>query len=212
MKILIVDDHAVVREGYNSLLSSMLDHCEVIEAESGEQSCTLYTQHRPDLVIMDVNLSGISGIEATRRILQKDNDAKILFFSMFFETPLVKQALDTGASGYITKSCSPDILLDAVKKVLQGQIYVEHDIAIKLALTRPGQVDHRFHDLTQREFEIFVMLARGLAAKAISESLCISTKTISNYNASIKNKLGIETTAELVHLAIETGVIRLGRN
>ncbi len=210
MKILIVDDHAVVRQGYASLLSTMLSPCKVKEAGNGDQAYSMCQEEAPDVLIMDVNMSGISGIEAARRILQRFPDINILFFSMYDEVPVVTQAIDTGARGYITKSCTPDILVEAVKKVAAGQFYVEHELAMRLAVSRPEQSDHRLRDMTQREFEIFVMLARGLSVKDISDELCISNKTVSNYTAILKSKLNIGSTAELVHLAIETGLVKVG--
>lgn len=211
MRILITDDHAVVRQGYTSLLRVLLPSCEVVEAGSGEQAVSTCQNEEIDLVIMDVNLPGISGIEAARRILVRNDEIKILFFSMYMELPLVKQALDAGAHGYVTKSSAPDVLIDAVNRVSQGQIYVEHELAMKLAMNRTEQVDQRLRDMTQREFEVFVMLARGLSVKLIAERLCISSKTVSNYTANLKSKLQVTSTAELVHLAIETGIIQLGR-
>ncbi|MAC47339.1 response regulator [Oceanospirillum beijerinckii] len=210
MKILITDDHAVVRQGYASLLSAMLAPCEVLEAENGDKACALCQSDRPDVVIMDVNMKGISGIEATRRILQRNPDIKILFFSMYDEIPVVTQALEAGAKGYITKNCTPEILIEAVNKVSNGQLYVEHELAMRLAVTRPEQKDKRLKEMTQREFEIFVMLAQGNNVKEISEQLCISSKTVSNYTAILKSKLNIDSIAELVHLAIETGLIKVG--
>ncbi|MCP4595831.1 response regulator transcription factor [Neptuniibacter sp.] len=210
MKILIVDDHAVVRQGYASLLATVLSPCEVKEAGNGDQAYSMCQEETPDVLIMDVNMSGISGIEAARRILQRFPDINILFFSMYDEVPVVTQALDTGARGYITKSCTPDILIEAVKKVATGQLYVEHELAMRLAVSRPEQSDQRLRDMTQREFEIFVMLARGLSVKDISDELCISNKTVSNYTAILKSKLNIGSTAELVHLAIETGLVKVG--
>lgn len=210
MKILIVDDHAVVRQGYSSLLSAMLTPCEVLEAASGDQACQLCQSEPPDLVIMDVNMQGISGIEATRRILQRNSDIRVLFFSMYDEIPVVTQALEAGAKGYITKSCTPDILIEAVTKVAAGQLYVEHELAMRLAVTRPEQKDTRLKEMTQREFEIFVMLAQGSNVKEISEQLCISSKTVSNYTAILKSKLNIGSVAELVHVAIEAGLVKVG--
>ncbi|MBV0931876.1 response regulator transcription factor [Marinobacterium weihaiense] len=210
MKILLTDDHAVVRQGYASLLAAMLESCEIVEASNGWDSVTLWQQHRPDAVILDINLPDISGMEAARRILQRDPEARILFFSMYDELPMVQQALDTGALGYITKSSSPEVLLEAVRKVLAGQPYVEHDLATRLAMQRNGGLDPRLDGMTQREFEIFVMLARGLTPKSIAEQLCISVKTVSNHSALLKNKLQVASTAELVHLAIQCGVLKLG--
>ncbi len=209
MKILITDDHAVVRQGYAALLEAMLPECEIIEANSGEQALSLFNEYAPELIIMDINLPGISGIETARRIRLKTTQARILFFSMYMETPLVKQALESG-SGYITKSCSPNVLLEAVNRVMQGHLYVEHELAIKLALNRPEQTDQRLREMTQRELEVFVMLARGMSSKQVADSLCISHKTVSNYTANLKSKLRVSSTAELVHLAIETGIIKLG--
>lgn len=210
MNILIVDDHAVVRQGYASLLSAMLSPCVVREAGNGDQAYSMCQEDAPQVMIMDVNMSGISGIEAARRILQSFPDVNVLFFSMYDEVPVVTQALDTGARGYITKSCTPEILIEAVKKVSTGRLYVEHELAMRLAVCRPEQKDQRLRDMTQREFEIFVMLAQGLSVKEISEELCISSKTVSNYTAILKSKLNMTSTAELVHLAIETGLVKVG--
>ncbi|MBE9397918.1 response regulator transcription factor [Pontibacterium sp. N1Y112] len=211
MKILITDDHAVVRQGYASLLSVMLDPCEVFEAESGEEACMRCVAHQPDMMILDINLPGISGIETARRILKRDPDARILFFSMYDEMPMVQQALDCGALGYITKSSSPEVLIEAVRNVAVGQIYVEHALAMRLAMRQQPKTvsDQRLQDMTQREFEVFVMLARGFSVKAVAEQLSISAKTVSNYTAMLKSKLEVDSTTELVHLAIETGVIKV---
>lgn len=210
MKILITDDHSVVRQGYASLLSTMLEGCEIFEATSGEEALEQYQKTNPDLVIMDINLPGISGIEAASRIIQADEDAKVLFFSMFDEAPVVKQALDTGAMGYITKSGSPDTLLDAVKKISEGQIFIEYSLVMKLALNAQDVSDSRLRELTQREFEVFVMLARGESNQSIADTLSISIKTVSNYVTTLKSKLSLSSTAEIVHLAIDAGLIKIG--
>lgn len=210
MNILIVDDHAVVRQGYASLLAQVLSPCVVREAGNGDQAYSMCQEDAPQVMIMDVNMSGISGIEAARRILQRFPGVNVLFFSMYDEVPVVTQALNTGARGYITKSCTPEILIEAVKKVSTGQLYVEHELAMRLAVSRPEQKDQRLRDMTQREFEIFIMLARGLSVKEISEELCISSKTVSNYTAILKSKLNMTSTAELVHLAIEAGLVKVG--
>lgn len=210
MKILLTDDHAVVRQGYASLLAAMLDTCEIIEAASGRECLNLWQQHQPDALILDINLPDISGIETGKRILQRDAGARILFFSMYDELPMVQQALDAGALGYITKSSSPEVLLEAVRKVLHGKPYVEHELATRLAMQRNTGMDPRLDGMTQREFEIFVMLARGLTPKLIAEQLCISVKTVSNHSTLLKNKLQVSSTAELVHLAIQCGLLKLG--
>ena len=210
MKIVIADDHAVVRQGYACLLSTIFAPCTVLEADSGAEAYELCLSEQPDVVIMDINMHGISGIETAQQILQQLPDMKILFFSMYDETQVVSQALDAGARGYITKSCTPEVLLEAVRKVMAGQLYVEHELAMRLAVSRPAQQDKRLKDMTQREFEIFIMLAEGCNARDISRKLSISSKTVSNYTAILKSKLNIASTAELVHLAIDAGLIKVG--
>lgn len=210
MKILLTDDHAVVRQGYASLLAAMLDECEIIEASCGWDCLSLWQQHQPDALVLDINLPDISGIETANRILQRDRNARILFFSMYDELPMVQQALEAGALGYITKSSNPEVLLEAVRKVLAGQPYVEHDLATRLAMQRKTGMDPRLEGMTQREFEIFVMLARGLTPRHIAEQLCISVKTVSNHSTLLKNKLQVSSTAELVHVAIQCGLLKLG--
>lgn len=211
MKILITDDHAVVRQGYASLLSVMLDPCELVEASSGEEACRLAVEQDFDVMILDINLPGISGIEAACRIVRRDPLAKVLFFSMYDEIPMVQQALDAGGLGYITKSSPPEVLVEAVQKVAVGRLYVEHELAMRLAMERFSQkeVDGRLGSMTQREFEVFVMLSKGCSSRLIAERLCISAKTVSNYTSVLKSKMQVASTAELVHLAIETGVLKV---
>ncbi|RVU31151.1 response regulator transcription factor [Neptunomonas marina] len=210
MKILITDDHSVVRQGYASVLPTVISPCEILEASSGEQAAQLYTEHRPDLVIMDINLPGISGIEAATRILEADREARIMFFSMYDEALMVKQALDAGAMGYITKSGSSKTLLEAVTKISRGEIFIEYDLVMKLALNNQSVTEGLLRELTLREFEVFVMLARGQNNQVISDTLGLNIKTVSNYVTTIKSKLDASSTAELVHIAIDAGVVKLG--
>jgi two-component system invasion response regulator UvrY len=209
MKILLIDDHAVVRQGYASLLSAMLDTCHILEASTGSEGFSLWQQHTPDLIILDIHLPDLTGLEIGRRILERDASTRILFFSMYDELPMVQQALDVGALGYMSKSGSPRVLLEAVTRVMQGKPYVEHELAMRLAMHRP--IDERgLSDVTPREFEIFVMLAKGLPSKTIAEHLCVSVKTVANHTALLKSKLQVTSTAQFVHLAIQFGVIKLG--
>ncbi|HBM10309.1 DNA-binding response regulator [Pseudomonas sp. Choline-3u-10] len=212
MKILLVDDHAVVRQGYAALLRVLLPDVQVIEACDGEEALARTLEVAPSLVIMDVGLPGISGVETTRRLLQRLPQLRVLFFSMHDELPLVRQALDAGASGYITKSSSPEVLLDAVRRTLAGHAYIEQTLATQLARNpvAANAQDPRLQGMTQREFEIFVMLAKGTPARLIAERLCISGKTVSNYLTLLKSKLQVSSHAELVHLAIDTGIVRVG--
>lgn len=210
MHILIVDDHAVVRQGYASLLATLLDDVSVSEAASGEEAVQQVARGCPDLLILDVGLPGISGLETARRLLARHAGLRVLFFSMHDELPVVRKALETGASGYLTKSAAPQVLLEAVRKVLAGQTYIEHGLATALACAGDDQ-DPRLRGMTQRELEIFVMLARGVGVRQIADKLCISAKTVSNYQTLLKNKLRVGSQSELVHLAIDTGLLRVGQ-
>jgi DNA-binding NarL/FixJ family response regulator len=210
MHILIVDDHAVVRQGYASLLAGLLEGVRVSEAASGEEALQQVAQQCPDLLILDVGLPGISGLETARRLLARELPLRVLFFSMHDELPMVRKALEAGASGYLTKSAPPQVLLEAVRRVLAGHVYIEHELATALARGGQQAQDPRLQGMTQRELEIFVMLARGDSPRLIAETLCISPKTVSNYQTLVKNKLQVETQGELVHLAIDTGVLRVG--
>lgn len=212
MKILLVDDHFVVRDGVAALLRGLIPEVEVSEAIDGESALEAVQRSVPSLVILDIGLPGISGLEVTRRLRQRLPQLRVLFFSMHDELPLVRQALDAGAIGYLTKNSSPEVLVEAVKRTAAGHAYIEQQLATQLACNPASSdgLDPRLRELTQREFEIFVMLARGLPPRQIAEKLCISAKTLSNYQTLVKNKLQISSQAELVHLAIDSGVVRVG--
>ncbi|HIL22451.1 MAG TPA: response regulator transcription factor [Alcanivorax sp.] len=210
MNILLVDDHAIVRQGYTSLLAMTFSQAQIREATSGEEAISAAQQRVPDLVVLDIGLPGISGIETARRLLLRWPSLRILFFSMHDELPLVRQALAAGALGYITKGAAPDVLLEAVRRCLGGQRYIEQELATQLACAgTDGTLDPRLKCMTQREFEIFVMLAKGNPPKRIASQLCISSKTVSNNLTVLKQKLNVSSLTELVHLAIDTGVIRV---
>ncbi|MCY1279819.1 Transcriptional activator protein ExaE [compost metagenome] len=211
MKVLLVDDHAVVRLGCAGLLRAALPEVEIAEAASGEEALVQVQACIPGLVLMDIDLPGISGLEATRRLRQRLPQLRVLFFSQHDSLPLVRQSLDAGGSGYVTKSAAPEVLVEAVRRVLAGQPYIEQPLATRLACQRPGDhgSDPRLSGMTPREMEVFIMLAHGVAVRQIAERLCLSGKTVSNHMTLLKNKLGIDSLAGLVHLAIETGVLRV---
>ncbi|WDM57322.1 response regulator transcription factor [Pseudomonas sp. NEEL19] len=210
MNIVLVDDHAVVRQGYASLLRAVMPDIQVREAASGEEALALVHEQVPNLVVMDFGLPGISGLEATRRLRQRLPQLRVLFFSMHDELPLVRQALEAGASGYLTKNSAPEVLIEAVQRVLAGHAYIEQPLATQLACTTPhNESDPRLQRMTQRELEIFVMLAKGTPARLIAEQLCISGKTVSNHLTLLKSKLQVSSHAELVHLGIDLGLVRV---
>ena len=210
MKILLVDDHPMIRKGCAALLSSAIQNLTVVECSSGEQALTLAASELPQLVILDISLPGISGIETSRKLQQRLPQLPILFHSMHQELSLVRQALDSGASGFLTKQCAPDLLIEAVRRVASGYLYIEPNLATRLAYYKPtaNESDPRLESMTPREVEVFMMLANGNSNQKIAESLCISDKTVSNYLTLLKQKLQVKSHVELVYLAIDMGVVR----
>lgn len=208
IRILLVDDHAVVRAGYRLLLQQS-ERIEIIaEAETGEQACKLFTELNPDLALMDISLPGMGGLEAIRRIMRRDADAKVLVFSMYEDPVFVDQAVRAGAKGYLTKNSAPELLLTAIEEIAAGGMYLDRDIAQRLAFQKARDETGPFSGLSTREFEIFCLLAEGLNAAEIAQRLSIGYKTAANYSAQIKNKLQVRTAAELVRLAIRHNIVQ----
>jgi len=211
MTVMLVDDHAVVRAGYRLLLSQS-DGIDVLcEAETGEEACQLYLECQPRVVVMDLNLPGIGGLAATRRILARDPSAKVLIFSMYDEIVYVNRALEAGAKGYITKSCAPDLLVEAVMRIGRNETMVEPDLAQRLVMQRFSKEEDTsslLNVLSAREFDVFCLLARGYSTREAADELKLSFKTVSNYASLIKDKLNVQTIAELVLLAYQHGIIQ----
>ena len=203
-RLVVVDDEPNIRE----LLATSLRFAgfEVHAAADGQSALKLVRDVDPDLVVLDVMLPDMDGFTVTRRLREWSRTPVIVLSARGQEGDKI-QALDAGAAGYITKSSSPEVLLEAVRRILAGHLYIEQPLATQLACRQSE--DPRLRGITQREFEIFVMLARGLPAREIAERLCISGKTVSNYLTLLKSKLQVESQAELVHLAIDTGVLRV---
>lgn len=208
MRILLVDDHAVVRAGFKTLLENQGDMSVIAEAESGGAACRQFIEHAPDVVIMDLSMPGVGGIEAIRRIVSRQSDARVLVFSMHEDTLFVEQALQAGARGYIGKSSAPVVLVEAVREIANGNIYIDPDIAQRLALQKTKGTDSPFQALTTREFEIVCLLAEGLSVNAIANRLALSYKTVANYATQIKSKMEVNTTSELTRLAIRHGLVK----
>ena len=207
VRVLLVDDHAVVRAGYRLLLQNAPEIEVVAEADSGELACRLFAEQAPDVVIMDLTLPGIGGLEAIRRIMQRDPNARVLVFSMHEDTMFVEHALAAGARGYVTKSSAPQVLVAAVKQVAAGGRPLAGDIAQRLAFDRVRGRDTPLMELSTREFEIFCLLAEGLNSGDIAKRLSLSQKTVANYGTQLKSKLNVGSVAELTRLAIRHGII-----
>jgi two-component system invasion response regulator UvrY len=207
IRILLVDDHAVVRAGYRLLLQNSEDVEIIAETSNGESACRLYAELYPDVVVMDLSLPGMSGLEAIRRIIARDHKARVLVFSMHDDMIFVDQAINAGAKGYITKNSAPHVLIDAIKEIATGKTYLEEEAAQHLAYRKLRGEDSPFSMLSTREFEIFCYLAEGLNTNEIAERLSLSYKTIANYSTQIKNKLNVNSVADLTRLAIRHGVV-----
>jgi two-component system, NarL family, invasion response regulator UvrY len=201
MKLLIVDDHTVVREGLRRLLSAFLN-IVIIEAAGSREAITLFRAEKPDLVLLDINLPGFGGLDLLRRLLALNADARVLMFSMHVNPIYVARALEAGARGYVSKGAKAEELVEAVRVVAGGGRYLEHDIASELALNLMSPGEHT-KDLSARELDIMRLLAQGKSLNTISEDLGISYKTVANACTAIKQKMMVETTGELIRIAVE---------
>ena len=202
MKILMADDHAVVRQGYLSLLSALIDDVEVIEAGSGTDAVLLFIQQQPDVVVLDINMPDMSGIEACRQIRNRDPGARVLMFSMYEEPAMIREALAAGASGYLSKSSSPDLMVRAVASVAAGESFIDPAVEQRLSpLAGPvvaADSASVLHGLPAREREIADRLLEGKSNQIIAEELGISSKTVANRATVIRQKFGVASTVELV--------------
>jgi two-component system, NarL family, invasion response regulator UvrY len=201
LKILLVDDHSVVRAGVRRLLES-IQGTEILEAQTGHETLSLFRSKEPDLVLLDLNMEGVGGLELLRRLLLEDKRARVVVFTMHSEPIYAARALKLGAKGYVTKSASADELVAAVKQVADGGHYIEAELASKLAI---GQFDGEdpLHQLSTREVEILRLLGDGKSLTAIAETLGVSYKTVANTCSLIKNKLGLQRTADLIRVSLE---------
>ena len=202
MKILLVDDHAIVRDGLRRLLLASFPH-EIYEAADGEEALATLREQPIGLVILDLNLPGLGGVELLRRIVPIRPRARVLVFSMHAEPLYVSRALESGAAGYISKNIAPDELLTAVQRVAAGGRYIEQEIAQNLAF---GPGAQPIGQLTARELEIMRLLGQGRSLAEIADTIGLGYKTVANTLTQMKAKLGVARTADLVRMAVETGV------
>lgn len=203
IKVILVDDHAVVRAGFRMLLLAHESIDVIAEAQRGEQVLHLYQELHPDIIVMDLSMPGLGGLETIRRIRLRDDTAKILVFSVHNEQVFVQRALDSGAKAYISKNSAPEILPEAIQRVAAGEFYIEQGLLkTPLGEVSQRQFQNNIDDLSPREFDIFLLLAKGLTVHKIAEQLSISYKTVANYSTAIKKKLQVNSLAELPHIAL----------
>lgn len=204
MKILIVDDHAIVRDGLRRMLEVLSD-TSVIEAANGRDALTVARAERPDLIILDLNLPGLGGLELINRLMLDDRARRILVLSMHAEPLYAVRALEAGATGYLSKNASPDELIEAVRRVSTGGRYVEADIAQAIAV-QGVDAGEPMGRLSARDLEILRLLAAGASLAEIADALGVGYKTVANTCSQIKTKLGLARTADLVRFSVERGV------
>jgi DNA-binding NarL/FixJ family response regulator len=201
ISVLLVDDHAIVREGYRRLLQGESAFHIVGEAGDGIEACERALALAPDVVVMDIALPGISGIEATRRMLRQRATLRVVMFSMYDDAIYATRALEAGALGYLSKASAPEVLMQAIYAVSRGERYVSPDVATNIARAteQPGRSE--LGALTPREFEVLRLLVQGETVRSIGEKLGVSEKTIANHQSAIREKLGARNSLQLSRLA-----------
>ena len=207
VSVLLVDDHEVVRAGYRRLFENTEDIEVIDEATDGEQAYQLYLEHRPGVVVMDLTMPGIGGLDACRRILARDCNARILVFSVHENEIFLNRALDQGVLGYISKRNASRVMIEAVRRVARGELFIGQEMMPFLVKRKDSQDSQRIAGLSPREFEIFRLRADGKSVNEIADLLNLSPKTVGHHNTSVKQKLAVGNDAELTRLAIRLGVI-----
>jgi two-component system invasion response regulator UvrY len=207
INVMLVDDHAVVRMGFKMLLELDADIKVVAEAESGEQSIQRYMEFKPTVVVMDITMPGIGGLEAIERILAKDSSAKILVLSAHEDSVHPKRVLNAGAMGYLTKRSAAEEMIKAIRMVASGKKYLEASVAQQMAIQQLSGDQNPVDVLSPREFEVFMALARGKTTNEIAETLFLSPRTVGTHLYNIKQKLNANNSAEIALIAMRSGLI-----
>jgi two-component system invasion response regulator UvrY len=209
IRVLLVDDHAVVRMGFRLLLQSVAEFTVLAEAESGEAACQMYFDLKPDVVVMDLAMPGMGGLEALRRIRARDPRARVLTLSAQDDLIHARRALQEGALGFLSKRSAPEALIEAVTAIAAGRRYLDSVLAQKLALAEfEGAAKSPLERLSEREFEVFIRLAGGASVQGIAQDLNLSASTIGTHLYNIKQKLGAANQSELTLIALRHGLIQ----
>jgi len=207
IRVMLVDDHDLIRYGLRRLLEDQTGIEVVEEADCGEKALEKIRAAKPDVVLMDINMPGIGGFEATSRMSKSYPESKIVVLTAQTEGPLPKRILEAGASGYLTKGCPVEEMVEAIQKVHKGQRYIAPTIAQQLALSMlPGE-ESIIDVLSQRELQVLIMISRGMRTNTISEKLNLSPKTVSTYRKRLHDKLDVSNDVEMMHLAIKHGIL-----
>lgn len=208
IKLIVADDHALVRAGICSLLKSKEDIDVVAEAGSGEEAIRLCREHKPDVILLDLELKDMDGLEVTKAVISSMPDIKVLILTMHENEEYALRVLRTGASGFIVKGIAPEILPDAIRQVAAGDIYVTESIMKRITMRQArGDNDNPVAKLSTRELQVFIRLAKGVSYNDMRDELGLSISTIGTYKSRIMEKLGLDNNTELIRLAMKIGLI-----
>lgn len=206
-KVMIADDHAMLRQGLRTLLEQA-NYEVTTDATSGEEACLLVEKNHPDLLILDLDMPGIGGLETLKRILYRKPQLLILVFSMHDDCIYATRAIQAGARGYVTKTEPPEVVLEALDKILKGGRYLNNEMAQNISINHFENHENPIQSLSPREFEIFRRIANGESLTGIAKNMHIGYKTVANMQTTVRQKLGVETTGQLVHMAVRHGIIK----
>jgi two-component system, NarL family, invasion response regulator UvrY len=207
IRVMLVDDHAVVRMGFRLLLQGTPDIEVVAEADSGEEAVRQFPEVSPDVVVMDISMPGIGGLEAIGRILARQPAARILVLSAHEDVMHARRVLKAGAAGYLTKRSAAEALIQAIRQVGQGKTFLEGSIAQQLAMQQLSGEQSPVDMLSEKEFKVFLALAQGQSVAEIADVMSLSPRTIGTHLYNIKQKLGASNQAELAIIAIRAGLV-----
>ena len=207
IKVMLVEDHEVVRMGFGLLLAGSADIEVLAEADSGEEAVRKYIEEKPNVVVMDISMPGIGGLEATERILAKDTNDKVLILSAHEDAMHAGRALKAGAVGYLTKRSAAEELIRAIRQVSVGQTYLEGEIAQELAVKQVSGNRNPVDALSEKEFKVFIALAKGQSVNQIAKIMSLSPRTVGTHLYNIKQKLDASNSAELALIAMRAGLI-----
>ena len=207
IRVMLADDHAVVRMGFRLLLEGAADIKVVGEADSGEDAVRLFPELKPDVVVMDISMPGIGGLEAIDRILAREPQARLLVLSAHEDVMHARRVLKAGAVGYLSKRSAAEELIQAIRQVAQGKTYLESNIAQQLAVQQLNGEKSPVDMLSEKEFKVFLALAKGQSVADIADVMSLSPRTVGTHLYNIKQKLGASNSAELALIAMRAGLL-----
>lgn len=208
IQVLIVDDHELVRAGLRRILEDSPQIREILETSTGEKAVEMCRRHRPEVVLLDIHLPGLSGFEITHRLQRASPDSKVIVLAQHAKSPFPTRLLDAGASGYLTRDCDAGELLEAIDTVRRGGRYIGMEAAKQLALSiLPGTAESPFDELSAREMEVMLKLTEGNRVPDIASMMCLSPKTVATYKYRIYDKLGTRSEVDLVRMAMRYGIV-----